>query len=169
MRQSGGNAMMAAGVLMPRDGQRHMTGLAGAVLAALLGLGTVTACTSPGDVAGETPTSSVTSMTKYATITGSLLEVGGPVSADGSPPAGRPIAAIAAVYPRRPGQISIAGKVIAQTRTPADGDGSFSLKIPAGDYFIIAESPSGSPMTSPQPLTVTPGQHQTLELRASVP
>lgn len=161
--------MMAAGVLMPSDEQRNMTGLAGAVLVALLGLGTMTACTFPGSVAGETPTSSVMSMTKYATITGSLLEVGGPVSADGSPSAGRPIAAIAAVYPRRPGEIAIAGKAIAQTRTSADGDGSFSLKIPAGDYFIIAESPSGSPMTSPQPLTATPGQLQTVELRIIVP
>lgn len=161
--------MMAAGVLMPSDGQRHVTGLAGAVLVALLGLGTVTACTSPGDVGVEALTPSVTSMTTYATITGSLLEVGGPVGADGSPPAGRPIAAVAAAYPRHPGQIAIAGKAIARTRTPADGDGSFSLKIPAGDYFIVAESPSGSPMTSPQPLTVTPGQHKTLELRVNVP
>lgn len=135
------------------------------ILIGMIGVGALTGCTSQAaSRSGATQSGSAA-----ATITGTLLEYGGPMPANGTPPPPRPIAAIAAVYRRSPDGTAISGKPVAQTRTSPDGDGSFSLTVAPGEYVIVAESPDGSPWATPKPITAASGRTRSVDLQVDVP
>ncbi|WP_460568946.1 hypothetical protein [Humibacter soli] len=137
-------------------------------------VGTLAGCifhTNPAGVpSGErTGAAQQQSASQQATIRGSIVQYGGPLGANGSPPPPRPVAAVAVLYNRADDATAPEGEAVARFRTTASSNGTFSIPVSAGDYVIDAESLDGSPLTDPKPITVRAGQTRTITLSVSVP
>ncbi|NNC12388.1 hypothetical protein HII28_10925 [Planctomonas sp. JC2975] len=101
------------------------------------------------------------------TISGSILQFGGPVAADGTQPTPRPAVGIVAIYRRSDGEQAVSGTPVREVRTAADG--TFSCTVDAGKYFVVAESLDGTPIVRPQPITLEAGGSPDIILGVDVP
>lgn len=103
------------------------------------------------------------------TISGIIVQVGGPVSERTGEPRSVSIDAVAAVYRRGGGQTSVAGKPIVQAATRPRGSGRFKVAVAPGEYLVVAESHKGDIISTPQPVDVTAGGNVSIHLRVIVP
>lgn len=138
------------------------------VLATLIVLlaAVVAACASgPGEAA---PSSSV--LRRDATISGTIVMVGGPVR---STP--RPMAAIAVAYPRVTAAGLVAGTPVAEGSASARHGGRFSMTVRPGVYYLVAERANNSSatariiITSPEKVDVSSRRSAAVRLEVAVP
>jgi hypothetical protein len=122
------------------------------VIATVVGL-TLTACTSSGSLGsqpthGQNPTSKPSTHSSLGTISGHLLLVGGPNGVSPTPVGGYIVAMRAPNHPLVTAQKKVIG-----------ADGSFSVQVPPGRYFISGTSPrfGNGTCSSDGQLTVTTG------------
>jgi hypothetical protein len=77
--------------------------------------------------------------------------------------------ATAVVYRRTSSQSSISGTPVAKVRTSASTGGRFTLNLVPGNYFVVAETASGSMISAPKQITLTAGEALSIKLTVSVP
>lgn len=102
-----------------------------------------------------------------STVRGTILQFGGPLAADGAPPASRPIMGIVALYRAGAGQSTVSGVPARQIRTGTDG--KFASTVEPGKYLMVAEALDGTQIGQPQPVTLMPGGTSNVVVRVDVP
>ena len=91
-----------------------------------------------------------TSDAREVTISGRIIQVGGP--SNGKP---YPLSATAAAYVHgNRSQQSVSGSPVAEVRSSARDSGRFQLTVPAGVYYVVAEAPASA--VHPGTTTVPP-------------
>lgn len=144
-----------------RSGHRRALGALIALLTAA-----VAACTSgPGEAA-----SSRSALSRGATISGTIVSVGGPVH---STP--HPMSAIAVAYPRVTAAGLVSGAPVAEGPSSARHGGHFSMTVRPGVYYLVAERPNNSAVTprivitSPVRVDVSSRRSVAVQLQVSIP
>ena len=135
-------------------------GVASALVALSLGLAGCAASTSGGGTSTGTAS---------ATVTGTIVRVGGPLGPGGTQPTPVPMDGMAAVYRQVGGATSVSGKPVLTVGSSASHTGTFSFSIAPGHYLVVAVLSQGNVRSAPKAIDVTAGQSFTVRLIIPVP
>ncbi len=133
-------------------------GLATALVVVSLGLGGCAPATGGG--AGGTTS---------ATVTGTIVRVGGPIGPGGTQPTPVPMEGIAAVYRQVNGATSVSGKPVLTVETSSSHTAAFSFSVAPGHYLVVAELGQGNVRSQPKAIDVTAGESLSVRLIIPVP